>query len=142
MPIKSVTMKNFEKTKNVFFFLMSQGSLDLKIRFLGQKVCSVARVHMDRQTDTMNRTNSRIYLGQKVYSWSTFFLDWESLNCRSWSQAFHWDTHHTCLMASFGPGWNMTKPDFRNFDFYGFYGHFSCILGQNRLFFVHSNLCH
>ena len=32
------------------------------------------------------------------------------------------------LKASFGPGWSMTKPDFRNFDFYGFYGHFSCFL--------------
>ena len=32
------------------------------------------------------------------------------------------------LKASFRPGWNMTKPDFRNFDFYGFYGHFSCFL--------------
>ena len=30
------------------------------------------------------------------------------------------------LKASFGPGWNMTKPDFRNLDFYGFYRHFSC----------------
>ena len=27
---------------------MSQGSLDPKIRFLGQKVCSVARVQTDR----------------------------------------------------------------------------------------------
>ena len=32
------------------------------------------------------------------------------------------------LKASFGPGWNITKPDFRNSDFYGFYGHFSCFL--------------
>ena len=30
------------------------------------------------------------------------------------------------LKASFGPGWSMTKPDFRNFDFYGFYGPFLC----------------
>ena len=29
---------------------MSQGSLDSKIRFIGQKVCSVARVHTDTQT--------------------------------------------------------------------------------------------
>ena len=31
---------------------MSQGSLDPKIRFIGQKVCSVARVQTDRHTDT------------------------------------------------------------------------------------------
>ena len=31
---------------------MSQGSFSPKIRFLGQKVCSVARSWTDRQTDT------------------------------------------------------------------------------------------
>ena len=39
---------------------MSQGSLDPKIRFIGQKVCSVARVqtagHTDTQTDTKVNT--------------------------------------------------------------------------------------
>ena len=54
MPIKSVKMK----------YLMSQGSLDPKIRFLGQKMCSVTRVqtdrhthiHTDTQTDTQVNT--------------------------------------------------------------------------------------
>ena len=32
------------------FFLMSQGSLNPKIRFLGQKVCSVACIQTDTQT--------------------------------------------------------------------------------------------
>ena len=36
--------------KKMRFFLMSQGSLNPKIRFLGQKVCPVARGHTDRQT--------------------------------------------------------------------------------------------
>ena len=45
MPIKSVKMK-ISKNKKMRFFLMSQGSLDPKITFLCQKVCSVA----DRQT--------------------------------------------------------------------------------------------
>ena len=36
------------KNKKMRFFLMSQGSLNPKIRFLGQKVCPVAR----EQTDT------------------------------------------------------------------------------------------
>ena len=49
MPIKSVKMK-ISKNKKMRFFLMSQGSLDPKIRFIGQKVCSVARVQTDRQT--------------------------------------------------------------------------------------------
>ena len=46
MPIKSVKMKISKNKKS--FFLMSQGSLNPKIRFLGQKVCPVAR----GQTDT------------------------------------------------------------------------------------------
>ena len=49
MPIKSVKMK-ISKNKKMRFFLMSQGSLDPKIRFIGQKVCSVARVQTDTQT--------------------------------------------------------------------------------------------
>ena len=43
---------NFEKQKKIRFFLMSQGSFNPKIRFLGQKVCSVARLQTHRQTDT------------------------------------------------------------------------------------------
>ena len=38
------------KKKNAFF-LMSQGSLDPKIRFLGRLVCHVARGQTDRHTD-------------------------------------------------------------------------------------------
>ena len=51
MPIKSVKMK-ISKTKMFFFFIMSQGSLNPKMRSLGQKLCSVARVQTDRQTHT------------------------------------------------------------------------------------------
>ena len=43
MPIKSVKIK-ISKNKKICFFLMSQGSLNPKIRFLGQK-------ETDRQTD-------------------------------------------------------------------------------------------
>ena len=41
--------------KNDFFSnnaFLSLGSLNRKIRFLGQKVCSVARLRTDTQTDT------------------------------------------------------------------------------------------
>ena len=48
------------KNKKMRFFLMSQGSLDPKIRFIGQKVCSVARVHTDRQTDTKVNTEDTL----------------------------------------------------------------------------------
>ena len=51
MPIKSVKMK-------MHFFLISQGSLNPKIRFLGQKVCSVARLRTDRQTDTHTKVTT------------------------------------------------------------------------------------
>ena len=47
MRIKSVKMKIL-KNKKMRFFLISQGSLNPKIRVLGQKVCPVAR----GQTDT------------------------------------------------------------------------------------------
>ena len=49
MPIKSVKMK-ISKNKKKYFFLMSQGSFNPKIRFLGQKVCPVARGRTDIQT--------------------------------------------------------------------------------------------
>ena len=48
---------NFKKT---FFFLMSQGSLNPKIRFLGQKLCSVARERTDTHTDTHTDTKVAI----------------------------------------------------------------------------------
>ena len=36
------------------FFLMSQGSFNPKIRFLGQKVCSITRGHTNTQTGTLS----------------------------------------------------------------------------------------
>ena len=48
------------KNKKMRFFLMSQGSLDPKIRFIGQKVCSVARVQTHRQTDTKVNTEDTL----------------------------------------------------------------------------------
>ena len=53
MPIKSVKMK-ISKNKKMPFFLMSQGSFNQKIRFLCQKMCSVARLRTDRHTDTLS----------------------------------------------------------------------------------------
>ena len=37
---------------------MSQGSLNLKIRFLGQKVCPTARGRIDRQTHTQTHRHT------------------------------------------------------------------------------------
>ena len=50
MPIKSVKMKIF-KNKKMCFFLMSQGLINPKIRFLGQKMLPVARAQTHTQTD-------------------------------------------------------------------------------------------
>ena len=62
MPIKSVKIK-ISKNKIMRFFLMSKGSFNPKIRFLGQKVYPVARVHTDRhthrQTDMKVNTEDR-----------------------------------------------------------------------------------
>ena len=51
MPIRNVKMK-ISKNKKMRFFLMSQGSFNPKIRFLGQKMCPVARPQTDTQTHT------------------------------------------------------------------------------------------
>ena len=51
MPIKSVKI-DISKNKKMRFFLMSQGSLNQKIRLLGQKVCPVGCSHTDTRTDT------------------------------------------------------------------------------------------
>ena len=42
------------------FFLMSQGLLNPKIRFLGQKVCPAAWVQTDRQTHTKVTTEGTL----------------------------------------------------------------------------------
>ena len=39
-------------SKKMLLFLMSQGSLNQKIGFLGHKLCFVAREHTDTQTHT------------------------------------------------------------------------------------------
>ena len=54
MPINSVKMK-ISKNKKMRFFLMSQWSLNPKIRFLGQKVCPVARPQTDGHTHRHTR---------------------------------------------------------------------------------------
>ena len=46
---------------------MSQGSLNQRIRFLGQKVCSVARVQTDRQTDTKVNTEDTLSGFQELF---------------------------------------------------------------------------
>ena len=56
MPIKSVKIE-ISKNKKIGFILMSRGSLNLKISFLGQKVCPVAR----EQTDTKVTTVGQVF---------------------------------------------------------------------------------
>ena len=46
----------------MLFFLMSQGSLNQKIRFLGQKMC-LARVRTDTHTHTQTDTHESDYCG-------------------------------------------------------------------------------
>ena len=60
MPIKSGKMK-ISKNKKMRFFLMSQGSLNPKIRFLGQKLCPVARSQTHRQTDIQTDIQSNYW---------------------------------------------------------------------------------
>ena len=60
------------KNKKMRFFLMSQGSLDPKIRFLGQKVCSVAHVQTDTQTD--GQTDTKVNTEDTLSGFQEFFL--------------------------------------------------------------------
>ena len=53
------------KSKKMRFFLMSQGSLNPKIRFLGQNMCSVAWLHTHTQTHT-KVTGFRIFFLQPI----------------------------------------------------------------------------
>ena len=60
-PQKMTLKRSFFKiSKKMRFFLMSQGSFSPKIKFLGQKVCSVARGQTDRQTDTKVKTEDTL----------------------------------------------------------------------------------
>ena len=67
MPIKSVKMK-ISKNKKMRFFLVPQGSLNPKIRFLGQKVFSVAHVQTHRQKDT------KVNIEDTLSGFQEFFL--------------------------------------------------------------------
>ena len=74
MPIKSVKMK-ISKNKKMRFFLMSQGSLNPKIRFLGQKVWPVARSQTDRHTHTHTHTQThRVTTVGTLSGFQDFFL--------------------------------------------------------------------
>ena len=53
-------MENISKNEKMCFYLMCQGSFNPKIRFLGQKVCSVSRVQTDTQTDTKVNTEDTL----------------------------------------------------------------------------------
>ena len=61
------------KNKKMRFFLMSQGSLNPKIRFLGQKVLPVACAQTDRQTHrhtdrhTDRQTDRQTYRHESEY---------------------------------------------------------------------------
>ena len=55
MAVKSVKIK----IRKTLFFIISQRSFNPKIRFLGQKVCSVARVQTDHfKPDLVPHINS------------------------------------------------------------------------------------
>ena len=69
MPIKSGKMK-ISKNKKMCFFLMSQGSLDPKIRFLGQNVCSYTQT--DTQTD--RQTHTKVKTEGTLSGFQDFFL--------------------------------------------------------------------
>ena len=55
---------------------MSQGSFNPKIRFLGQKMCSAARLQTDTQTDTQThrQTHTKVTTEGALSGFQEFFL--------------------------------------------------------------------
>ena len=94
MPIKSVKMK-ISKNKKMCFLPTSQGSLDPKIRFLAQKIWSVARVQTDRQTHTHRDTKlntkdtlsgfQEFFLQPIIKDWSNKSLTYDWSSCCRWT---------------------------------------------------------
>ena len=73
MPIKSVKMK-ISKNKKMRFFLMSQGALYPKIRFLAEKLVSSSRteIQTDRRTD--RQTHTEVNTEGTLSGFQDFFL--------------------------------------------------------------------
>ena len=73
------------KNKKMRFFLMSQGSLNQKIRFLDQKVCPVDRSQQDTQTEPLTVTLSGFqdfFLQAIIKDWpNRALLVQDCLNC-------------------------------------------------------------
>ena len=53
---------------------MSQGSFNPKIRFQGQKVCSVSHVHTDRHTNRHRHTHRKVTTVGTISGIQEFFL--------------------------------------------------------------------
>ena len=64
------------KNKKMRFFLMSQGSLNPKIRFLSQKVCPAAHKQTDTQADrhTDRQTQTKVTTVGTLSGFQDFFL--------------------------------------------------------------------
>ena len=84
--IHKILFQNVENQLKMRFFLMSQGSFSPKIRFLGQKVCSVARGRTDTQVkteDTLSRYQAfflQPYHQVAVQVYAVFIRSYKSLN--------------------------------------------------------------
>ena len=80
------------KNKKMRFFLMSQGSFNPKIRFLGLKVCPVARPQTHRHTDTQThtQTHTKVITEGTLSGFQDFFL-----------QPIIKDRPNTCMFSKF-----------------------------------------
>ena len=87
MPIKSVKIE-ISKNKKIRFFLMSQGSINPKIRFPGQKMCPVAREQTDTKVTTVGTLSGFqeffLQLSSRIGTITCFFTSYKRIYFIVW----------------------------------------------------------
>ena len=78
---------NISKNKKMRFFLMSQGSLDPKIRFLCENVCSVAHLQTHRQT--RRQTDTKVNTGFQDFFLQPIIKDRSNIHLKNKKTVFN-----------------------------------------------------
>ena len=137
-----ITFFRISKNKKLHFFLMSPGSLQPKIRFLGQKMWSEAHLQTHRQTgrQTDRQTDTKVNTEDTLSGFQEFFLQ-PIIKDRSneWiTKMLNW-VMITSMLLSPGNWYMETNIIFQGEDWS--YRQFSMILTQSEEFIYYYSLC-